>query len=389
MTKVIHILAHNIEDFISGDYNDFDHHSIRFLEKVRKFAKMENFEIDQELWVLTKKNKKIIEINHKKGFKIKLFPISIKLPLPLEISFSLLKEIIKFKSSKKIIWHLHSYYLFMYDFIAPILFLKKQKFLMHYRGGGPSFTPKAFLYTLYHYLIGLRIALNLASFVLVQNHNEEKRVKNFLKVKKEKIVYFPNTVSKNSILNSKSLKRGGDRVKLVIAGRLKKIKEKELIIEIFKKILSQKKNCFLEIIGLRKKDKKLTELKNAFSNQVNLFGWLKKKELLERFQKSDIYLHLNTKGVFEGSPMTLIEAQSQGLPVLAFDIEGVRDIIRPNLNGWLVRNYQELKDKLEKIITNPSILSTMKKNALGVVKKDFVDEKYFPILLKIYQSLIK
>ena len=85
MPKIIHILAHNIEDFITGDYSSFDNHTIRFMEKINKFS---NNKYEQELWLLSKKDFSTT-VTHKKGFKIRLFPISIKLPLPLEISFSM------------------------------------------------------------------------------------------------------------------------------------------------------------------------------------------------------------------------------------------------------------------------------------------------------------
>lgn len=388
MAKIIHLLPHNIEDFIFSDYYNFDHHSIRFLEKIEKFAKEKNLCFEQELWVLTKKKKNFFEVLHNKGFKVKFFPISIKIPLPLEISFPLIKEVVKFKSLEKTVWHLHSYYLFMNDLIALFLFLKRKNFLIHYRGGGPSFTPRAFLYTIYHYLFGLRITLNLANFILVQNHDEEKRLINFLKIKKSKIVYFPNSIEKRLILQKTNINyKKKEIIKLIVAGRIEKFNKKKKIINVLKNILSKNKNCYLEIVGLKDKDEFLVKLKNEFSNQVILTPWLTKEQLLNKFQTGDIFLHLNKKN--EGSPMTLIEAQSQGLPVLAFDIEGVRDIIKSNFNGFLVKNEAELEKKINEIIKNPSQLSKMRINSLKTIKKNFVDEMYFPKLINIYYSLLK
>lgn len=388
MAKIIHILPHNIEDFIATDYDDFDHHSIRFLERIEKFAKEKSLFFEQELWVLTKNNKNFFEVKHKKGFIVKFFPVSIKLPLPLEISFSLLKEVINFKESEKTIWHLHSYYLFMNDLIAPILFFKKQKFLMHYRGGGPSFTPKAFLYTLYHYLIGLRITLNLANFVLVQNHDEEKRIMNFLRVKKNKIIYFPNSLPENTIYWNKKFKN--EFFKIIFVGREEKLKNKKELKKLFENLLLENNKIIIEIVGVKNKNKLdiFLKLEKRFKERFLISPWLNKEKLFEKYKKADIYFHTNTKGSFEGSPNTIIEAQSQGLPVIAFDIEGVRDIIKNEWNGYLVKNYNEIKEKILFLKNNREKLTEMSKNATGVIKNNFSDEIWFLKLIEVYNKLI-
>jgi len=385
MPKIIHILSHNIEDFMAGNYEDFDHHSIRFMEKVRHFSQNADSNFEQELWILSKKAKKF-EVSHKKGFKIRFFPISIKLPLPLEISFPLLKEIIKFQSLEKTIWHLQSYYLFMYDLVAPVLFIKKQKFIMQFHGGGPSYRLKAILYTIYHYLIGLRITLNLAKFVIILNRNEEKRVNKFLRVKQQKILYFPSTVPLSSLSKApETFQNKTKTFKIVVAGRIEKIKKGKFI-PLFTRILSKNQNTLLEIIGLKEKDKELIDLQKKFSGRVCLIPWLEREKLLEKFQQSDVYLHLFNKN--EGSPITLIEALSQGLPVLAFDVEGVRDIVKNNFNGWLVKDEKQFEEKLQDIIKNPEQILSLKNNCLNSIKEGFIDGKYFPKLIKIYLSLI-
>ncbi len=329
-------------------------------------------------------------MQHQKGFKVKFFPVSLKLPFPLEISLSLLKEVIKFKAQEKTIWHLDSYYLFMYDFITPVLFLKRQKFIMHYWGGGPSFTPKAILYTLYHYLIGLRITLNLATFVSVQNHSEEKRVAKFLFVKKEKILYIPNSMPKDTISDPQLLERDfKGTLKMMFAGRIEKIKNKSEVIAMLKRVLFLNKNSVMEFIGVRGKDKDLDELQKSCPNQVQLTGWITKKELVNKFREAHLYFHFNTKSTFEGSPGALVEAQSQGLPIIAFDIEGVKDIVKNDFTGYLVKNLKEFEKTLNQALKDPLKIIKMKINCLNNVKEKFLEEKYFPKLVKIHQSLIK
>jgi glycosyltransferase involved in cell wall biosynthesis len=82
--------------------------------------------------------------------------------------------------------------------------------------------------------------------------------------------------------------------------------------------------------------------------------------------------------------MGLIEAQSQGLPVISFDAEGVRDIIKNGFNGYLVNNIQELPIKIKELLGDPQKLRIFSQNAVENIKKNFIDEKYFPKLIDVY-----
>lgn len=382
MPKLIHILPHNIEDFISGGYTNFDHHSVRFIERVAKFWSVEEI-LEQELWVLSKKFKKIETFSHSLGFKIKVFPISIPLPLPLEISWPMIKAVFQAKK-ENVLWHLHSYYLIMNDFLSLLLYFKKQKFVIHHRGGGPSWTLKAFWYTVYHYLVGLRIVLNLASFVFVQNYDEKKRVEDFLRIKKEKIIYFPNTVGKEII--SKGNKKFGERRNfiIIISGRVEKLISRPLILEKLKKVLANKA-CKLEIVGVKDNNKILNNFKNSFIGQVDLLPWIRKEALFEKFQLADLLVHPNDKD--EGSPAVLVEAGSQGLPLIGFDIAGVRDIIKDDFNGYLVKNAHDLYKKIIFLANNHDRLNELRENSIDIIKNNFTDEIFFPRLVQIYLNL--
>jgi len=387
--KVIHILAHNVEDFMTGDYDDFDHHIIRLMEKIRNFSQQAGTEIKQELWTFTKKNS-FFEVWHKNGFKIKFFPASINLPLPLEISLPMLKEVIKFQQrqgNEKLVWHLHSYYLFFYDLLAPLLWLKRQKFVMQFHGGGPAFRKlSSTLYSLYHYGIGLRLTLFLAKKIIVLNKDEEKRLKKLLFARKNKIFYMPSTIPKESIINPYLLEKflSETYFKVICAGRMEKIKNKKQVLELMKEILTENKWFVFEIIGMKKPDREIIDFQNQFPLQVILTEWLPKQALLERLREGSVYLHFFPFN--EGSPIALIEALSQGAPAITFDVEGVRDAIKDGYNGWLVKNIRDFKEKILEAAKNPD-MRQIKRNCLAEILKNFTDEKYLPKLIDIYLFL--
>ena len=61
-------------------------------------------------------------------------------------------------------------------------------------------------------------------------------------------------------------------------------------------------------------------------------------------KKSDIFWHLS---ITEGMPLAIIEAMALGLPIVGFDVEGVRDVVLHNQNGYLVE-YGDINGIVEK-----------------------------------------
>ncbi len=92
----------------------------------------------------------------------------------------------------------------------------------------------------------------------------------------------------------------------------------------------------------------------------------------------------------EGTPVSLMEAQAAGIPVIATDVGGVRDCILPNQTGILVQpnNLNALCDAVHTLITNPSLLKQY-----STCGKTFSSEKFDASLLanrcnQLYLSLL-
>lgn len=104
------------------------------------------------------------------------------------------------------------------------------------------------------------------------------------------------------------------------------------------------------------------------------------------YQKSKIFLMTS---IWEGFGMTLIEAQNSGcVPVVFDNFSVVHDIIDGN-NGTVIRSndIETYIAEVEKLISQPSVLSTMSKNARTSSHIRFSKERIIKEWLNLFKEL--
>jgi glycosyltransferase EpsD len=85
---------------------------------------------------------------------------------------------------------------------------------------------------------------------------------------------------------------------------------------------------------------------------VDFLGY--RNDICRLLQISDLFVSCSRR---EGLPVSIIEAMAVGLPIIATDIRGNRDLIKNGSNGFLV-SYNDpilLSEKMEKIIDSKEI----------------------------------
>ena len=90
----------------------------------------------------------------------------------------------------------------------------------------------------------------------------------------------------------------------------------------------------------------------------------------------------------EGKGMTLIEAGSMEKPLIATNVEGCKDIVKDNYNGFLceVKNTNSLAKAFEKFLN----LDEEQKKLMGVNSRKFVSENFdVRKVIEIYENTIK
>ena len=82
--------------------------------------------------------------------------------------------------------------------------------------------------------------------------------------------------------------------------------------------------------------------------------------------------------LYEGFPNALCEAMRVGLPVIASDCSGNRDIIQNGVNGLLfpVGDIKALKKCIQHLVSNPKLAQELGENAKKIIN-DYPPEKIF------------
>ena len=102
--------------------------------------------------------------------------------------------------------------------------------------------------------------------------------------------------------------------------------------------------------------------------------------------KSDLFLFPSYR---EGVPRAIMEASASGLPTVAFDVPGVREVVQNGVTGFLVPfgDVKALSRKVKYLIDNRDVRLEMGKSARYLVESCFdiqlINEQY----IKTYQSL--
>lgn len=91
----------------------------------------------------------------------------------------------------------------------------------------------------------------------------------------------------------------------------------------------------------------------------------------------------------EGLPLALLEAQAEGVPVLASDVVGNRDCVRHEWSGFLypLDNLTSAVMYIQKLMATPLLWKKMRRNAYQMAKENFRVESMAAATARCYTSI--
>lgn len=114
---------------------------------------------------------------------------------------------------------------------------------------------------------------------------------------------------------------------------------------------------------------------------VTLLGHV--SNVLALFEMADIVVLPSYR---EGTPRSLLEAAACGLPLVASNVPGCREIVRHNENGILVPPYNahDLAQAIVRLVSDPVLRAQMGKVSREIAVKEFSEERVIGETEKVY-----
>ncbi len=178
---------------------------------------------------------------------------------------------------------------------------------------------------------------------------------------------------------------------ILYVGRLTKEKGIKCLIKAFK-ILDDRniKDIKLIIVGEGPKRKKLEKFTNelCISKKVIFLGPVEHSKLKVIYQNSLVLILPSI--VKENFGLVILEAMSQGTPVITTNIGGQKELIIDGYNGLLFTpgDYEDLSKKIGMILTDYEYGIMLSKNSINF-SKNFSKEKHINEIEKLFKKIIK
>ena len=217
--------------------------------------------------------------------------------------------------------------------------------------------------------------------------SEYNKSLNDLKITKRKVLVWKNSIERIIYTKAPTEYTLKNQDYICAIGRPSFQKNTLLLI---KSILVAKKdlpNIQLVILGVGfySPDKEVIEIfikKYNLEKNITLIPWLKREESLHLLKNSKFLVSTSR---YEGLPYSVIEAFALSKPCLLSNVDGHRDIIINNYNGFLAQeNSKDISKKIIIMLKNKALLKEMSFNSRTFFEEFFLIEKNIKKLENIY-----
>lgn len=219
---------------------------------------------------------------------------------------------------------------------------------------------------------GRKLAAKYCDYIVTLTQRDKELWEKGLKKINAKIVAIANPVSYEDIENIPSLE-----YKTVLAvGRLTHVKGYDLLITAWAKVAQQVPDWKVVIVGSGEEEIMLKQMAKSLGVDDSIIFAGQQKNI-DTFYRQASFFCMSSR--FEGLPMVLLEAQSYGLPIVAFDCDtGPAEIICEksgilveNLNIQLLANQLLLATKMSVnqycAMSNSALLNSKKYHIDNIV----------------------
>lgn len=233
-----------------------------------------------------------------------------------------------------------------------------------------------------------RICIKLAGEVICVSEAQKKGILEKINVKKEKIKVIKNGVDLKKFHPSAAKKK--NKIIILSVARICRTKNQFFSLKAISHIIKNNENIKFVLIGQAEEQIYLDKIKEFIKNQelqdnVEIIGAVDNNIIPDYYRNSDIFLSSSTA---EGLPLTVLEAMASGCCIVLSDIPPHKEISKNNeIIFFKSQDIQDLIKKLNLIIKDKELLSSLKKKAFQTAQKFYSWEQVAKSNIEVYRSL--
>ena len=226
------------------------------------------------------------------------------------------------------------------------------------------------------YFLNSLILYKLSNKIITTSFNLKKYISRNFFIDKKKIKINPNYID-TKLFRPIKIKKSN---KILMNGRLSKEKNYTFLFELLKK-----EKFKIDIIGDGPEKKNLKKMINKNKLHVKFLGKFPNNKLAKIYNRYNFFLMFSK---VEGNPKTLLEAMACEMLVIGSNVEGVKNIIKNNINGFIVNlEKKSLISRLNKVHKFNKKFNNIRRSARNLILEKNSLESSINREVKIYSYL--
>lgn len=168
-------------------------------------------------------------------------------------------------------------------------------------------------------------------------------------------------------------------------GRLCEPKNPERLVRVLRLVLDRAPEARVAIVGDGDMKDMTVKLVNDYNLNDSIFFVGFMDNPLKLLKSSKVMLMTS---LWEGLPMSVLEAQALGVPIVSTPTDGVRTVIKDGINGYLSQSDETLADSILSILKDPQLYAALSAGSLEFSRQFNDIIQYRQRLESIYESVV-
>jgi len=233
--------------------------------------------------------------------------------------------------------------------------------------------------------------IHASNRIIAVSSSVKKAIVNETFISPEKVAVVNNGIDPSKIGCTKPMTFSSKATdgRVLYVGQVIKSKGVETLLELSKE--TKFSGVSFDLIGGGDFLEKLQKIvrKDRLPN-FHLYGKMPYEQVLSYFKDPSVSLFAFPTRREEGFPMVLVEAMFVGLPIVVYDMGGVRDAVFDGETGFLVApgDYAEFKNKILELLQNSDLRAQMNAKSLEYAKKNFTINKMVDDYEQVFKEVL-